>query len=155
MSEEKRPLKRICAIHDLSCFGRCALTVISPVLSAMGYQAVPVPTALLSTHTGGFSDMHFLDLTDSMEKIAEHFSSLGLSFDAIYSGFLGNVAQIDSVEHYIDRFSEDGTLVLVDPVMGDDGELYSTYTEELMRGMTRLCRKADVSYRGTEAYSSR
>lgn len=144
MSDAKRPLKRICAIHDLSCFGRCALTVISPVLSAMGYQAVPVPTALLSTHTGGFSDMHFLDLTDSMEKIAEHFSSLGLSFDAIYSGFLGNVAQIDSVEHYIDRFSEDGTLVLVDPVMGDDGELYSTYTEELMRGMKRLCRKADV-----------
>ena len=77
MQRENRPLKRICAIHDLSCFGRCALTVISPVLSAMGYQAVPVPTALLSTHTGGFTNMHFLDLTDSMEKIAEHFLTLG------------------------------------------------------------------------------
>jgi pyridoxine kinase len=110
----------------------------------MGYQTVPVPTALLSTHTGGFCDMHFLDLTDSIEKIAEHFLTLGLTFDAIYSGFLGNAAQIDSVEDYIDRFCGENTLVLVDPVMGDDGELYSTYNEELMRRMKRLCCKADV-----------
>jgi len=115
-----------------------------PVLSAMGEQVIPVPTALLSTHTGGFENMHFLDLTDSMERISEHFSSLDLSFDSIYSGFLGNEAQIDSVEHYIERFSDKNTLVLVDPVMGDDGVLYSTYTEELMLGMERLCRKADV-----------
>ena len=144
MSGSNRPLNRICAIHDLSCFGRCALTVISPVLSAMGNQVVPVPTALLSTHTGGFENMYFLDLTDSMERIADHFSSLGLTFDAIYSGFLGSEAQIDAVGDYIDRFSRGSHIVLVDPVMGDDGKLYSTYTEPMMRGMRRLCHKADV-----------
>ena len=144
MPDANRPLNRICAIHDLSCFGRCALTVISPVLSAMGNQVVPVPTALLSTHTGGFENMYFLDLTDSMDKIARHFSSLGLSFDAIYSGFLGSEAQIDAVAEYIDRFGKRAHIVLVDPVMGDDGKLYSTYTEGMMRDMRRLCHKADI-----------
>ncbi len=144
MSDANRPLNRICAIHDLSCFGRCALTVIMPTLSAMGNQVVPVPTALLSTHTGGFENMHFLDLTDSMEGIAKHFTSLGLTFDAIYSGFLGSEAQIDAVADYIDRFRRDSHIVLVDPVMGDDGKLYSTYTEGMMRGMRRLCHNADV-----------
>ncbi len=142
--KEARAPRRICAIHDLSCFGRCALTVILPVLSAMGYQAVPVPTALLSTHTGGFENMHFLDLTSSMDKIEEHFGALGLTFDAIYSGFLGSEAQIDEVEKYIDSFSSGASLVFVDPVMGDDGKLYSTYTDELMRGMKRLCHRADI-----------
>ena len=144
MPDANRPLNRICAIHDLSCFGRCALTVIMPVLSAMGNQVVPVPTALLSTHTGGFENMHFLDLTDSMDNIADHFSSLGLTFDSIYSGFLGSEAQIDAVSDYIDRFGKNANFVLVDPVMGDDGKLYSTYTENMMRGMRRLCHKADI-----------
>ncbi len=139
-----RPLKRICAVHDLSCFGRCALTVVLPTLSAMGYQAVPLPTALLSTHTGGFTDMHFRDLTRDIEKITEHFAQLDLGFDAIYSGFLGDARQIDVVSRLIDRFSREDTLVLVDPVMGDDGVLYSTYTPELVEGMRRLCHKADI-----------
>ena len=138
------PLKRIAAIHDLSCFGRCALTVISPVLSAMGYQVVPVPTCLLSSHTGGFNDMSFLDLTDTMEDVYQHFCRLNLKFDAVYSGFLGNHAQIEMVRRFIDRFGSEDTLVFVDPVMGDDGKLYSTYTEELMRGMIRLCHGAHV-----------
>ena len=137
-------MNRICAIHDLSCFGRCALTVIMPNLSAMGNQVIPLPTALLSTHTGGFTDMHFIDLDDSMNKISEHFKSLSLSFDSIYSGFLGSEEQIDTVLNFIDNFAKKDTLVLVDPVMGDDGELYSTYTHELMLGMRRLCKKADV-----------
>ena len=140
----RRELPRVAAIHDLSCFGRCALTVILPTLSAMGIQTVPIPTALLSTHTGGFQDMYFLDLSDAMKDIVRHFTELGLHFDALYSGFLGSVGQIDIVEDIFNRFGGAQTLTLVDPVMGDDGALYSTYTEELQNGMRRLCRRATV-----------
>lgn len=141
---------RVAAIHDLSCFGRCALTVILPTLSVMGYQVIPLPTALLSTHTGGFTDLHFHDLTPDMEQIAHHFSRLELTFDAIYSGFLGSAEQIDSVSAFIDRFGRAPSptgkrpLVLIDPVMGDEGELYSTYTPDLMQGMGVLAHKADL-----------
>ena len=134
---------RVAAIHDLSCFGRCALTVIIPTLSALHAQVVPFPTALLSSHTGGFEDLYFRDLSSSMNDIAAHFDRLDLKFDAVYSGFLGSEVQIEQVEGFIDRFGG-GVPVLVDPVMGDDGKLYSTYTTELMTGMRRLCRKADI-----------
>ncbi|MBQ9080294.1 MAG: pyridoxamine kinase [Clostridia bacterium] len=136
-------MKKIAAIHDMSCFGRCALTVIIPILSAMGNQIVPIPTALLSTHTGGFEHPYFHDLSDDMEKIVAHLDALGVKFDAIYSGFLGSARQIAIVEDIIDRFGG-SCPVLVDPVMGDDGKLYSTYTDELVRGMARLCRRADI-----------
>ena len=115
----ERPVRRIAAIHDLSCFGRCALTVVIPTLSAMGNQVVPVPTALLSTHTGGFSGMYFCDLTDSMTPVFEHFGRLGLKFDAVYTGFLGSDRQLDVVGRFLDRFADSGTTVMVDPVMGD------------------------------------
>ena len=142
------PPKKIAAIHDLSALGRCALTVILPTLSAMGYQVVPIPTALLSTHTGGYTDMHFHDLTDDMERISEHFQSLGTTFDSVYTGFLGSSHQIQTVERFLRIFgsAENGEqpLVLVDPVMGDDGELYSTYTPELARGIAHLCQYASV-----------
>ena len=136
-------MKKIAAIHDMSCLGRCALTVIIPILSAEGVQVVPIPTALLSTHTGGFEHTYFVDLSDEMQKIIEHFEVLDVKFDAIYSGFLGSARQIHIVEDIIDKFGGDGP-VLVDPVMGDDGKLYSTYTDELVRGMAQLCRKADI-----------
>ncbi len=140
---------RAAALHDLSCFGRCALTVIDPVLSAMGIQCVPLPTALLSTHTGGFSDMYFLGLDDALRGISEHFERLGLKFDAVYTGFLGSAHQAELVDNFIDRFGGDNgcggaPLVLVDPVMGDDGELYSACTPELISAMRRLCLRADV-----------
>ena len=144
------PPPRVAAIHDLSSLGRCALTVIIPTLSVMGYQVVPVPTALLSTHTGGFTDLHFRDLSDDMESIGDHFSRLGTTFRAIYTGFLGSAEQIETVSHMIDRFGsrpdESGKkpLILIDPVMGDDGALYSTYTHELMLGMRRISMHADV-----------
>ena len=143
-SDGRSPVKRVAAIHDLSCFGRCALTVVMPTLSAMGIQVVPVPTCLLSSHTGGFTDMHFEDLEPSMHQIADHFDKLDLRFDAIYTGFLGSASQIAEVRAFIDRFADENTLVFVDPVMGDDGELYSTYTPELMRGMSKLCLGADI-----------
>ncbi len=143
-ADGRSPLRRIAAIHDLSCFGRCALTVIAPTLSAMGNQVIPLPTCLLSTHTGGFTDLYFEDGTASMSQIMRHFDALDLKFDAIYTGFLGNESQIELVEKFIERFADRDTLVLVDPVMGEEGELYSTYTPELMRGMSKLCRHADI-----------
>lgn len=142
--------QRIVAIHDLSCLGRCALTVILPVLSVMGYQAVPLPTALLSTHTGGFENLYFRDLNEDMEHISAHFDRLGTSFSSIYTGFLGSSAQIQTVLKFIRRFSstpdERGQqpVVLIDPVMGDDGVLYSTCNQELVDGMRTLSRHADV-----------
>lgn len=140
----KNRLPRVAAIHDLSCFGRCALTVVIPTLSAMGVQVVPIPTALLSTHTGGFTNMYFEDLTDRMEEISWHLDSLNVKFDAIYTGFLASERQISVVSEFIDRFADEDCLVFVDPVMGDDGELYSTYTRELAEGMKRLCERADI-----------
>lgn len=148
LGDLKKPIKRIAAIHDISCLGRCALTVIIPVLSAMGHQCVPLPTALLSTHTGGFCDMFFTDLTHHMGEIAKHWRSIGTDFDAIYSGFLGSAEQIEMLTGFIRDFSEknDGNraFVAIDPVMGDDGELYSTYDSALMKGMSRLCYGADL-----------
>lgn len=146
----QQQIPRVAAIHDLSCFGRCALTVVIPTLSVMGCQVVPVPTALLSTHTGGFTDLHFCDLTAHMEAISAHFSRLGMTFRSIYTGFLGSAAQIETVSHFLDAFggvSEDGQeppLILIDPVMGDDGVLYSTYNDELVQGMRRLSTRAQL-----------
>ena len=169
----QRHIPRVAAIHDLSCFGRCALTVIMPTLSVMGCQVVPVPTALLSTHTGGFTDLHFCDLTAHMEAIAAHFSRLGMTFRSVYTGFLGSAEQIETVSHFLDTFgtlpdeSGENPLILIDPVMGDDGVLYSTYTDELVQGMRRLSQRAqlltpnlteacfltDTSYQNTEEMS--
>lgn len=137
-------IKTIAAVHDLSGFGRCALTVILPALSAMGHQAIPLPTALLSTHTGGFEDPYFLDLTDTMDPIIEHWEKLGIEFDAIYSGFLGNAAQADTLRRLIAKFKNERNIVMVDPVMGDDGVLYSTYTPSLVDAVRGLCASADI-----------
>ena len=111
---------RIAAIHDLSCFGRCSLTIALPVLSAMGCQCCPLPTALLSAHTG-FPGNTFLDLTVEMGRIAEHWAAMDLQFDAIYSGFLGSADQVDTVARFFDTFKKSDTAVIVDPVMGDHG----------------------------------
>lgn len=138
------PIPRIAAIHDLSGFGRCSLTVALPILSAMGTQCCPLPTAFLSTHTGGFQGFTFLDMTDEMPRVAAHWKSLDLQFDAIYSGFLGSVRQIGLVEKFFYDFRQLQTLTVVDPVMGDHGEVYKTYTPDMCAGMVRLARLADV-----------
>ena len=135
---------RIAAIHDLSGFGRCSLTVALPILSAMGLQCCPLPTALLSTHTGGFEGFTFLDLTDEMTGISAHWKALHLDFDAIYSGFLGSEQQIGVVEEFFRDFSRPGTVTVVDPVMGDHGQVYQTYTPAMCAGMARLAQRADV-----------
>ncbi|MDF2633165.1 MAG: Phosphomethylpyrimidine kinase type [Pelosinus sp.] len=140
----KNFVPKVAAVHDLSCFGRCSLTVIMPVLSAMGIQVCPLPTAVLSTHLGGFKDLAFCDFTDHMPKFFHHWKKEGIAFDCIYSGFLASEEQIDVVQHFIDEFSPNHPLVVVDPVMGDEGKLYSIYTPHMQEQMKRLVRKADV-----------
>ena len=136
------PTPRVAAIHDLSCFGRCSLTIALPVLSAMGCQCCPLPTALLSAHTG-FTGSSFLDLTEEMQRIADHWARIGVRFDGIYSGFLGSAAQIGTVQQFITRFRGTG-LVVIDPVLGDHGQAYRTCTPELCNGMRRLAESADI-----------
>lgn len=135
---------RVAAIHDLSGFGRCSLTVAIPILSVMGLQCCPVPTASLSTHTGGFQGFTFLDMTDEMPAIAAHWNALGLEFQSIYSGFLGSERQIRIVEEFIRTFRRRDTVVVVDPVMGDHGKVYQTYTPAMCAGMAHLAEQADV-----------
>ncbi|QNL43796.1 pyridoxamine kinase [Oscillibacter hominis] len=139
------PTPRVAAIHDLSGFGRCSLTVAIPVLSAMGVQCCPLPTAFLSTHTGGFTGYTFLDMTDEMPKVAAHWKELGLHFDAIYSGFMGSERQMAITAEFIRTFRRDGsTVVVVDPVMGDHGQSYATYTPAMCDAMARMATLADV-----------
>lgn len=138
------PTPRVAAIHDLSGFGRCSLTVAIPILSAMGVQCCPLPTAFLSTHTGGFEGFTFLDMTDELPRAAAHWKSLGLDFQAVYSGFLGSERQIGIVADFIRDFRSAGTVAVVDPVMGDHGKVYQTYTPAMCAGTARLARQADV-----------
>lgn len=138
---EKR-LPRLAAIHDLSGFGRCSLSVILPVLSAMEVQVCPVPTAVLSTHTGGFGDVELVDLTGYMEPALAHYRRLELDFDCIYSGFLSSVDQVDHCLSFFDAYP--GALAVVDPVMGDHGRPYRTCTKEIRTRMRELVAKAQV-----------
>lgn len=135
---------RIAAVHDLSAFGRCSLTVVIPTLSAMGVQCCPLLTAYLSTHTGGFTNNTFLDLTDQMQPVAAHWRSEGVAFDAVYTGFMGSGEQIDLTASFIRDFSRPGCRVVVDPVMGDNGRPYRTYTPQMCRAMVGLAALADV-----------
>ena len=125
---------RVIAIHDLSGFGRSSLTTVIPILSSMSVQVCPVPTALLSTHTL-FPDFSFVDATDSMRSFLQHWKSLNLQFDAVYSGFLGSPAQTEIVSEFIYTFAKSGSLVLVDPVMADNGKFYQGIYEKLVDAM--------------------
>ena len=136
--------KRVAAIHDISGFGKCSLTVALPIISASGIEVSAIPTAVLSTHTGGIEGFTYRDLTEDMTPFAEHWKSLNLHFNAIYSGFLGSVEQIDIVSNIFDMLKTDDTLIMVDPCMADNGKLYSIYDESMVSGMVRLCQKADI-----------
>lgn len=138
-------IPRTAAIHDIAGFGRCSLTVIIPVLSSMGIQVCPLPTAILSTHSGGFGEFLFHDFTDSMEEYASHWKDINLNFECIYSGFLGSERQIDIVLNFFNKFkNNEGQLIVVDPVMGDNGKLYKTYTMEMQNKMRLLVKNADI-----------
>lgn len=138
----KNAVKSVAAIHDLSGYGRCSLAVIAPVLSVMGIQSVAVPTAVLSTHTGGFGDVVMQDLTSYIPEALAHYRRIGLSFDCVYTGFLGSKEQIDHCLQFIRVFP--AALTVVDPVMGDNGRTYRTYTPEMCRALVQLVRAADV-----------
>ncbi len=140
-----RTTPRVAAIHDLSGFGRCSLTIVMPVLSAMGVQCCPLPTAYLSTHTGGFTGNTFVDLTDQMAAAMDHWLGLGLTFEAVYTGFMGSCRQMALCRSFLTALREKTPpLVVVDPVMGDHGRLYRTYTPEMCRAMADLAAEADV-----------
>ena len=138
---EKRPA-RVAAIHDLSGFGRCSISVILPVLSAMGVQVCPVPTAVLSAHTGGLGDPVIRDLTDYIEPALRHYKSLGIDFEAVYTGFLGSGEQVDCCLEFFKEYPD--ALKIVDPVMGNNGKPYRTCTQELRRRMKELAAAADI-----------
>ena len=134
---------RVLAINDVSCVGKCSLTVALPIVSACGIECTVLPTALLSTHTGGFTGYTFRDLTDDIPAILNHWESLGLKFEYICSGFLGSIQQIDLVADVKKRFLADGGKFVVDPVMGDGGKLYAGFTPDYVEKMRGLCREAD------------
>lgn len=131
------------SIQDISCVGKCSLTVALPIISAMGIECSIVPTAVLSTHTQ-FSDFTFRDLTDDMEPIKEHWKKEGFKFDAIYTGYLGSKRQIDIVADYFDTFKNDSNTIIMDPAMADNGQLYAGFDEDFAKEMSKLCSKADI-----------
>lgn len=137
---------KVAAVQDLSGLGRCSLSVVLPVLSVMGAQCCPLPTAVLSAHTAfpAPETAAFQDLTGAMEQTLRHWEALHTSFDAIYSGFLGSSQQIGVLRRLIQRFRRKETLVLIDPVMGDHGRVYRTYTPEMCEQMIQLAAEADL-----------
>ena len=134
--------KRAIAVHDISCVGRCSLTVALPVLSAAGLNTAIIPTALLSTHTGEFEGYTHLDLSSQLRPIGDHLSTLGLHYDTFYSGYLANGAQADEVLHLMDALCDKDTHIFVDPAFGDHGRMYSLMDESMPRQMRRLVSRA-------------
>lgn len=135
--------KKIAAINDLTGFGRCALTVSMPIISHMRVQCCPIPTSILSNHTG-FPRYSFFDYTAQLPDYIENWKRLNLKFEGIMPGFMGSLEQIAMVEEFILQFRTNRTVVIVDPVMGDHGQLYATYTAEMCVGMRRLVSLADI-----------
>lgn len=136
-------MKRVVTIQDISCLGKCSLTVALPIISAYGIETCVIPTAVLSTHTV-FNGFTFRDLTDDMLPVKEHWVKEGFTFDAIYTGYLGSFKQVDIVKQYFKTFKKDNTVIVVDPVMADNGKLYSGFTIEFAHKMAELCALADV-----------
>lgn len=136
-------MKKIVTIQDISCFGKCSLTVALPIISAMGIETAVIPTAVLSTHTGGFQGYTFRDLTGDISSIAEHWKKLELKFDALYTGYLGSKEQIKIVSDFFEDFGRKDNFIIVDPVMGDSGKFYAGFNNDFVREMAVLCSKAD------------
>lgn len=136
-------MKRIMTIQDISCIGKCSLTVALPIISATGVEAAIVPTAVLSTHTQ-FNNFTFRDLTDDMDSIKEHWKDENFKFDAIYTGYLGSERQIYIVSDYFDTFSNENSYIIVDPAMADNGKMYPGFDENFAANMAKLCGKADI-----------
>lgn len=140
----ENPIKKVAAIHDLSGYGRTSLTVIIPILSSMGIQVCPFPTAILSNNTGYFDDFSFIDLTATMEDYMGHWEKENIVFDCIYTGFLASEKQVDIILNFIETFKNSYNMVVVDPVMGDHGKLYPTIDEDMVTKMKSLVEEADI-----------
>jgi len=147
--EKKRDTKmkenRIATVQDISCFGQCSLTVALPIISALGTETVILPTAVLSTHTAaGFEGFTFRDLTEDIGNIIGHWKKLNLKFDILYTGYLGSFEQVQLMSRFFDTFKTKDNLIVIDPVMGDHGRLYTGFTPEFAKEMAKLCQKADM-----------
>lgn len=136
--------KRIVTIQDISCLGKCSLTVALPILSAMDTEACVIPTAVLSTHTGGFSGYTFRDLTEDIEPIVNHWKREGFAFDAIYTGYLGSAEQCRLMIDLFKNFRNKNTLIFVDPAMADNGNLYAGFPSDFPHQMKQVCANADI-----------
>lgn len=136
-------MKRVLTVQDISCVGKCSLTAAIPVISAMGIEVCPLPTAILSNHTA-FSSFSFLDLTDKIPEILNEWKKQGFHFDAIYTGYLGSIKQIDLVHKILDEFAQNDTLVVIDPCMADNGKLYTGFSQDFVNQMAKLCGRANV-----------
>lgn len=136
-------MKNILTIQDISCFGKCSLTIALPIISAMGVETVILPTAVLSTHTM-FKNFTVKDLTDQLIPITDHWKSEGIRFDAIYTGYLGSAEEIEIAKRIFDEFGGDDTMIFIDPVMADNGKLYPAFDMEYAKLNAGLCGKADI-----------
>lgn len=141
--KESENMKKVVTIQDISCFGKCSLTVALPVISAMGIETAVIPTAVLSTHTGGFQGFTFRDLTSDIPAIADHWKSLGLRFDGIYTGYLGSIEQVRIVSDFFGDFGREDNFIVVDPAMADGGRLYTGFSQDFVAEMRKLCSRAD------------
>lgn len=136
--------KRVLTIQDISCLGQCSMTVALPILSACGLETCILPSAVLSTHTSGFTGFHVRDLTDDVPSVQQHWLKEGVSFDAIYTGYLGSTRQIAYVSDIFDTLLSKGGKIAVDPAMADHGNLYYGFDQAYADNMAKLCRKADL-----------
>ncbi len=136
--------KRILTLQDISCFGQCSLTVALPIISACKIETCILPSAVLSTHTGGFSGFTFRDLTEDIPQIIDHWKKENILFDAVYTGYLGSLTQIDYVKRIKRELLKEGAKLIVDPAMGDNGKLYSIFDTVYAKEMAKLCAEADV-----------
>ena len=136
-------MKRVLTVQDISCLGKCSLTIALPVLSVLGSETVILPTAVLSTHTM-FKGFTCKDLSDQIEPIKQHWLKEGITFDAIYTGYLGSIAQIDQMKELFRAFRREGMFVFVDPVMADNGRLYAAFDMAYAEKNKELCAEADI-----------
>ncbi len=143
MQENHNRQKKIAVINDMAGFGRCALSVSMPIISAMKVQCCPIPTAIFSNHSA-FPSFMFQDMTDAMQSYVDEWKKIGLTFNGICSGFMGSKEQIDIVIKFIKEFSTEETLVIIDPIMGDHGKTYATYTPQMCQEMKKMVAYADI-----------
>lgn len=136
-------MKKIVTIQDISCVGKCSLTVALPIISSMGIETAVIPTAVLSTHTA-FKNFTYRDLSNDIPLIQKHWKQENFRFESIYTGYLGSISQIDMLKEFFNEFKTTNNFIFIDPVMGDNGKLYTGFNQEFANQMAKLCNKADV-----------